>query len=551
MFFLFVTLFSSGCTINENNRQYAFTDEAEQEPVVAEVLRIGVENFNINALPWTDLDSSWCWKSVYDTLLTMDPANPDIIKGCLAEEWNHSDDYLVWTFRLKEGVSFSDGTVCNAYALAECYDIYSKNFYNEFVSCNVVSWEPVSEYELQFVLSAVCPWFERDMCRVMTCAVSPTALKIYGAYDSRASIGTGIYVVNRSAAKEHKDMLVLDAVKNHHSRNEEIVATRLVITFAGYETQKKLEHLINGQLDAVYVYFNAETAFENLSAYEVNGVVLKCFHAQSQAIWFNSQMYKPFEIYEVRRAISLLIDLERFNNELYQSMGKVQSSIWADNCVSYVEFVGNGYDPQKATSLLADVGFDLAELSFNIKDNYRDALGKQLEIQLGELGVQLKVETRDLTGVQMWYPNGSAINIPLSLGCDYMVSRGSYSSLNRSTMGPHAAWLGIMQPYDGTDLEWFLPSLYIEHPNSMYKFSWQEIYDPDLYARMCEIYDRMMTTPHWDEMVECSRELTRIVQEDYAALPLVQEPVFFAVREGAEEQFEALTETSMFKWMYQ
>ena len=53
------------------------------------------------------------------------------------------------------------------------------------------------------------------------------------------------------------------------------------------------------------------------------------------------------------------------------------------------------------------------------------------------------------------------------------------------------------------------------------------------------------------EFIKNGKELTSFIQDNYAALPLVQEPVFFAVRKGAEDEFRALTETSMFKWMYQ
>ena len=83
------------------------------------------------------------------------------------------------------------------------------------------------------------------------------------------------------------------------------------------------------------------------------------------------------------------------------------------------------------------------------------------------------------------------------------------------------------------------------------KFSWQEIYDPELYERMCEIYDSMMSAHSWDEMVRCSRELTCIMQEDYAALPFVQEPFCFAVREGAEEDFDIFSKTGAFKFVFQ
>ena len=79
------------------------------------VLRVGLPSVSAALDPATALEgpASVIARQMFDTLVQYRDASSDIEPG-LATRWSVSRDGLVWTFRLREGVRFHDGTVLTA-----------------------------------------------------------------------------------------------------------------------------------------------------------------------------------------------------------------------------------------------------------------------------------------------------------------------------------------------------------------------------------------------------------------------------------------------------
>src|SRR5439155_1526214 len=60
-------------------------------------------------------------RQMYDTLVLNKPGTADLVGG-LAEKWDHDADGKVWTFHLRQGVKFHDGTPFNAAAVCFNFD---------------------------------------------------------------------------------------------------------------------------------------------------------------------------------------------------------------------------------------------------------------------------------------------------------------------------------------------------------------------------------------------------------------------------------------------
>ena len=60
-------------------------------------------------------------RQIFETLVTTEPGGTGIVPA-LAKEWTPSDDGTTWTFKLREGVKFHDGTDFNAEAVCFNFD---------------------------------------------------------------------------------------------------------------------------------------------------------------------------------------------------------------------------------------------------------------------------------------------------------------------------------------------------------------------------------------------------------------------------------------------
>jgi len=86
-------------------------------------LRVGLPTVSSTLDPATALDGpvSVIARQMFDTLVQYREVGSDIEPG-LATQWSVSRDGLTWTFRLRDGVRFHDGTVLTAQHVVESLD---------------------------------------------------------------------------------------------------------------------------------------------------------------------------------------------------------------------------------------------------------------------------------------------------------------------------------------------------------------------------------------------------------------------------------------------
>ncbi|MBR6811969.1 MAG: hypothetical protein IKM51_01190, partial [Oscillospiraceae bacterium] len=136
--------------------------------------------------------TQWFSSNVFECLMGIGENGE--YRGVLAENWSVSDDHLTWQFKIKDNVHFSDGTACDAAAIAESWELLCKDesimFDGWLQNINVVSWSAKENNVFEIILSSPCPWFLDKMCCSDMHIISPSAIKLHGVGHALALVGT-------------------------------------------------------------------------------------------------------------------------------------------------------------------------------------------------------------------------------------------------------------------------------------------------------------------------------------------------------------------------
>jgi peptide/nickel transport system substrate-binding protein len=137
-------------------------------------------------------------RQVYDTLVYRDPQTGEFVHG-LATSWTISDDGLVYTFSLRQGVKFHDGTPFDAQAVAANLDrVVNPATASQkavFMLGPYTGYEIVDDYTIRLILSEPYSPLLDSLSQVYLGIASPTAL---GEYSNNRyqfhQVGTGPFV---------------------------------------------------------------------------------------------------------------------------------------------------------------------------------------------------------------------------------------------------------------------------------------------------------------------------------------------------------------------
>ncbi|MEI3282919.1 MAG: nickel ABC transporter substrate-binding protein [Enterocloster sp.] len=132
----------------------------------------------------------------------------DGYEGCLAESWDISEDGKTYTFHIRPGVKFSDGEVCDAYAIKANFDaiIENKDRHTWLEMMNLLVGVSAPD-ENTFVIELSEPYYpmltELGVTRPFA-MISPKAMKNGSTKDGvEAYIGTGPYVLSEFVTDEY------------------------------------------------------------------------------------------------------------------------------------------------------------------------------------------------------------------------------------------------------------------------------------------------------------------------------------------------------------
>src|SRR5213076_1537487 len=164
------------------------------------VAALVAEPVNLDPAQVTDLNSNSVGRRLVETLVTFPDESTQIVPG-LAESWTVSKDGLRYTFKLRKGISFHDGTPLNAEAVKFSIErqINAEHPFNKlgkypfanYFFGNVKAVEVVDPSTVEFVLKEPRASFLAILTAGAASIVSPTAVKKLGVDYALQPVGTG------------------------------------------------------------------------------------------------------------------------------------------------------------------------------------------------------------------------------------------------------------------------------------------------------------------------------------------------------------------------
>jgi peptide/nickel transport system substrate-binding protein len=366
----------------------------------------------------TDGNSLIAQDQIYSRLMEFEPGTTELTPA-LATEWSGSKDGKVWTFKLRQGVKFHDGTDFNAEAVkfnvdrwwdpqhpngyrnaGKNYEIWQQMFGGfkgepESLLQDVVVVDP---FTVQFVLKQPFAAFPAAIAAGYYGIASPTAIQKaganYGKPDSLA-IGTGPYVF-----KEWRtgDRIILE--KNPTYWNSGLPKMNQVVIRFIPDPAARLAQLRAGQID-----FTVDLSPDQLKEIEADAnleaVPRPSFNVGYLAL---NPSYEPLAKPEVRQAIAQTINKPEIVKAFWGDLGQstphfVPPSLnWAvsPNLTDYE------FNPQKAKQQLSQAGypngFPLELWYMPVSRPYFPTpkpIAEAFSADLSAIGIRVSLKTKD------------------------------------------------------------------------------------------------------------------------------------------------------------
>jgi peptide/nickel transport system substrate-binding protein len=327
------------------------------QPAGTLVVGLVAEPVNLDPPQVTDLNSNRVGRRVVETLVTFPDESTQVVPG-LAESWTISKDGLQYTFKLRRGIVFHDGTPLNAEAVKfsierqinpnhPAYKLGKYPFANYFFG-NVKAVEVLSDERVAFLLNEPRASFLAVLTAGAASIVSPTAVMKWGPDYPNHPVGTGPF---RFASWDRGQRVVLERNPGYWKYP---VKVERVIYRPIVEDQARLTELLTGGLDLI-----VGVPADNVAQLEKNPKItlLKQVGAHVWYLGMNNQK-KPFDDKRVRQALNYAVNKDAIVNDVLKgtgaaSKGPVLPGTWgADGALKAYP-----YDPERAKKLLAEAGY--------------------------------------------------------------------------------------------------------------------------------------------------------------------------------------------------
>ncbi len=452
------------------------------------------------------------------------------LEPLLAESWEANGDSTEWTFKLRQGVKFHDGTDFNADAVVFnferagnpnsefgfreqglVYPIIADLFGGDMgdPASALQSVEAVDENTVRFVMSRPFPLLPELLSATYFSLSSPEAVRAAGAtYGTAAGgvVGTGAFKLEAWNAGEN---IIL--TRNEDYWGDKAKMPGAVVRFIA-DAPARFAELQAGAID--FTLGLAPDVRETIqSDANLTEPQVDPFNVAYIAI---NTSDKPFDDVRVRQAIAHAINKQEILDAFYGGVGEVANTFLPEAMQEYrpTDAPTYEYDPEKAKALLAEAGFPNGFDTMTLSDGTQTALefwympvsrpyystpkpvAEAFAAQLADVGIQVELKTED------W---------------------GVYLD-NVDAAKKHGMWM----------LGW--TGDYNDPNNFLYTFFGPTGQEQQGYSnpRIIELLDQARGATSQEEAVRIFQEAQTLIAQEVPRIPVVHAPPVYAAKKALQ-----------------
>ena len=356
-------------------------------------------------------------KSFYQGLFGLDKDMK--VKNVLAESYTVSDDGLVYTIKLREGVKFQDGSDFNASAVKVNLDRASNpdnklKRYNLYK--NIASTEAVDPATVKITLKQPFSAFINILAHPASAMISPAALEKYGKEIGFHPVGTGPYTLE---TWNQTDFVKVKKNANYWQPGLpklDTITWRPVV-----DNNTRAAMLQTGEAQ-----FAFPIPYEQAAVLQKNAKLdLVTTPSIMQRYISMNVTQKPFDNPKVREAINYAINRDALVKVAFAGFATPATGVVPPAIAFSEQFTPWPYDPAKARQLLKEAGYPNGFETTLWSSHNHSTAQKVLQFtqqQLAQVGVKVKLTAMDAgqraaqvegkgkkeSGVRMFYTGWSA-----------------------------------------------------------------------------------------------------------------------------------------------
>ena len=296
-------------------------------------------------------------------------------EGCIAESWDISEDGKIYTFHIRDGIKFSDGEVCDAYAVKANFDaiIENKDRHTWLEMMNLLVKVDAPD-EKTFVIELSKPYYpmltELGVTRPFA-MISPKAMKNGSTKDGvEAYIGTGPYVLKDFITDQYA---VFEANENYWGEAPKIKKITVKVI---PDNQTRIMALEKGEIDLIFGknMIDADAVNKYIDSQDFKVALSDPTSTRQIVLNTTNDILKDKE---VRQALQYATNKEAISTGIFYGLEKPAETLFATS-IPYcnIELKPYTYNADTAKEMLDKAGWTMGS------NNVREKDGKKLELSL-------------------------------------------------------------------------------------------------------------------------------------------------------------------------